>query len=345
MKRSLLFEGTSGESNMRALICGISGQDGTYLADLLLKKGYEVFGTSRDVDASSFSNLEKLGIKNQVSLISVAINDFRSVLQAINMVKPVEIYNLAGQSSVGLSFDQPVETMESIGFGTLNLLEAIRFTNSCIRFYNAGSSECFGDAGSARADESSPFRPRSPYAVAKSTAFWQVSNYREAYDLFACTGILFNHESPLRGQRFVTKKVIACACRIATGSQETLYLGNLDIQRDWGWAPEYVEAMWLMLQQTKPDDYVIATGETRSLQDFVSAAFNALGLDWRKHTKFDSSLFRPTDLAVGRANPAKAAEQLGWTATKKMEGVVYAMIEDEMAKVKSQAFNPIVSQD
>jgi GDPmannose 4,6-dehydratase len=319
---------------MRALICGVSGQDGAYLAELLVKKGYEVFGTSRDVDASIFTNLQKLVILDKVNLVSMAINDFRSVLQAINKVKPDEIYNLAGQSSVGLSFDQPVETMESVSLGTLNLLEAIRFINPRIKFYNAGSSECFGDAGMIPADETSPFRPRSPYAVAKSSAFWQVANYREAYDLFACTGILFNHESPLRGQRFVTKKIISCACRIASGSKETLYLGNLEIQRDWGWAPEYVEAMWLMMQQARPEDYVIATGETRSLQDFVSTAFSSVGLDWRRHTKFDSNLYRPTDLAVGRANPAKAAEKLGWAAGKKMEDVVRAMIKEEMTAVK-----------
>lgn len=324
---------------MRALICGVSGQDGAYLADLLARKGYEVYGTSRDVDVSSFSNLRRLGILKQVKLVSMAINDFRSVLHVINKVQPDEIYNLAGQSSVSLSFDQPVETMESISLGTLNLLEAIRFSNPRIKFYNAGSSECFGDTGEITADENSLFRPRSPYAVAKASAFWQVANYREAYDLFACTGILFNHESPLRGQRFVTKKIIASACRMASGSTETLYLGNLKIQRDWGWAPEYVEAMWLMLQQEKPDDYVIATGETRSLQDFVSTAFNYVGLDWREHTEFDSNLFRPTDLAVGRANPAKAAGKLGWVAHKKMEDVVRAMVDQEMAAMMSEPQN------
>jgi GDPmannose 4,6-dehydratase len=334
----------SGEANMRALICGISGQDGAYLADLLLKKGYEVFGTSRDIDVASFANLNKLGILHQVNLVSMAINDFRSVLQVINNVRPDEIYNLAGQSSVGLSFEQPVETMESISLGTLNLLEAIRFIDTRIKFYNAGSGECFGNAEDRAADESSSFRPRSPYAVAKSSAFWQVANYREAYDLFACTGILFNHESPLRGRRFVTRKIIASACRIASGKTEILYLGNLEIQRDWGWAPEYVEAMWMMLQQQKPDDYVIATGETRSLQDFVSAAFHSVGLDWREHTKFDSNLFRPTDLAIGRANPTKAKAQLGWVATKKMEDVVRAMIEHEMATMKAEPLYQMASQ-
>lgn len=328
---------------MRALICGVSGQDGAYLAELLLRKGYEVFGTSRDVGAASFSNLKKLGVLHKVNLVSMAINDFRSVLQAINKVSPDEIYNLAGQSSVGLSFEQPVETMESISLGTLNLLEAIRFSNPHIKFYNAGSGECFGDTGEGAADESSSFRPRSPYAVAKASAYWQVANYREAYELYACTGILFNHESPLRGRRFVTKKIISSACRIALGETESLCLGNLDIKRDWGWAPEYVEAMWLMLQQGNPDDYVIATGETRSLQDFVSSAFDFVGLDWREHTEFDSNLFRPTDLAVGRANPAKAARQLSWVATKKMEDVVRAMMDQEMAAIRSESSNQIAS--
>ena len=206
-------------------------------------------------------------------------------------------------------------------------------------YYNAGSSECFGDAGSVPADELTSFRPRSPYAVAKASAFWQVANYREAYDLSASTGILFNHESPLRGRRFVTKKIISSACRIALGKTETLYLGNLDIQRDWGWAPEYVEAMWLMLQQERPDDYVIATGETRRLQDFVSAAFNTVELDWREHTQVDSNLFRLTDLGVGRANPAKAEKKLGWVADKKMEDVVRLMMAQEMVEIRSGVFN------
>ena len=220
----------------KALICGVSGQDGTYLAKLLLEKGYEVFGGSRDAQMSSFNNLIKIGIKDNVKLVSINIHDFRSVLQTIIKIKPDEIYNLAGQSSVGLSFDQPVETLESIAVGTLNLLEAIRFSQLPIRFYNAGSSECFGDTGDYAADENTPFRPRSPYAVAKATAYWEVANYREAYRLFACTGILFNHESPLRPERFVTQKIISTIRRISNGSNEKLNLGNIEIARDWGWA-------------------------------------------------------------------------------------------------------------
>lgn len=265
----------------KVLICGVSGQDGAYLAKLLLDRGYTVCGTSRDAQMSSFKNLVRLGIRDRIKLTSMALTDFRSVLQVLMKVEPDEVYNLAGQSSVGLSFEQPVETLESISVGTLNLLEAIRFTGAPIKFYNAGSSECFGDIGDRAADEMTPFRPRSPYAVAKATAFWEVANYREAYGLFACSGILFNHESPLRPERFVTQKIVAGACRIARGSSEKLHLGNLKIQRDWGWAPEYVEAMYLMLQKEEPDDYAIATGESYKLEDFVARAFAAVDLNWR----------------------------------------------------------------
>lgn len=314
----------------KALICGISGQDGAYLAQLLLKKGYTICGTSRDAQASSFRNLIHLGIKDQVKLESASLNDFRSVLQVLLKIQPDEVYNLAGQSSVGLSFEQPVETLESIATGTLNLLEAIRFTGEPIRFYNAGSSECFGDIGDCAADENTPFRPRSPYAVAKSAAFWEVANYREAYGIFACSGILFNHDSPLRPERFVTQKIIAAACRIAKGSTEKLYLGNTSIQRDWGWAPEYVEAMHLMLQHEQPDDYVIATGESRTLEDFVKEAFSVVGLSWQEYVSTDASLLRPTDLAISRGNPTKASVKLGWQAHYKMADIVRMMIESKM---------------
>jgi GDPmannose 4,6-dehydratase len=227
---------------------------------------------------------------------------------------------------VALSFEQPVETLESISVGSLNLLEGIRFLNQRIRLYNAGSSECFGDTGELAADENTAFRPRSPYAVAKAAAFWQVANYREAYGLHACSGILFNHESPLRPERFVTQKIVYAACRIAAGKQKYLKLGNLSVQRDWGWAPEYVDAIWRMLQEERPDDYVIATGETNRLEDFVAEAFMLVGLDWRAHVERDSTLLRPTDLTVGRANPAKARERLGWAASSKMRDVVRQMV-------------------
>lgn len=316
-------------SKPTALICGVSGQDGAYLAQLLFGKGYKVFGSSRDAQMNTFKNLRKLGILDKVKTLSIALTDFRSVYQALSKIKPDEVYNLAGQSSVGLSFDQPVETVESINIGTINILETIRFIGIPIRFYNASSSECFGDTNGIAADEDTPFRPRSPYAVAKASAHWMVANYREAYDLFACNGILFNHESPLRPERFVTKKIVKAACRISKGSSEKLSLGNIRIQRDWGWAPEYVQAMWLMLQQPKAEDFVIATGETKSLVDFIETAFNTVGLNWKDHVKKKSSLYRNTDISIGCANPKKAKEVLGWAASFRMKDVVRMMIEAE----------------
>ena len=310
-----------------ALVCGVSGQDGSYLAELLLKKGYEVFGTSRDVQGSSFGNLQKLGIKDQIKYISMVPEDFRSVLVALRKSNPDEIYYLAGQSSVGLSFEQPAETIQSITMGTLNILEGCRMMDKQIRIYHAGSGECFGDTKGAPANELTPFYPMSPYAVAKTSAYWLVNNYRDAYGLFACTGILFNHESPLRPERFVTQKIIRAVKRIAEGSSEKLKLGRLDIARDWGWAPEYVEAMWLMLQQDKPQDYVIATGTTITLEEFVKAAFEQAGLNWKDHVIQDPSLFRPTDLEVGRADPAKAFEQLNWKASARGIEVVKKMYQ------------------
>jgi len=312
-----------------ALILGVSGQDGAYLAKLLLEKGYQVVGSSRDAQISQFFNLIRLNIRDRVEVTSASLTDFRSVLQVLKRVRPDEVYNLAGQSSVGLSFDQPVESFESISIGTLNLLEAIRFLDAPIRIYNASSSECFGNTDGHPADERTPFRPRSPYAVAKSAAFWEVANYREAYGLFACSGLLFNHESPLRPRRFVTRKIVHAACRIAKGSHETLELGNISVERDWGWAPEYVEAMWRMLQQDAPDDYVIATGETNRLEDFVESVFAALGLSWRDHIQTNQTLFRPTDILTARANPARAEEKLGWKARYRMRDVARMMVAAE----------------
>ncbi|GBO56718.1 GDP-mannose 4,6 dehydratase [Pseudanabaena sp. lw0831] len=320
----------------KALICGISGQDGAYLAQLLLNHGYEVYGTSRDAQIATLANLQYLGIRDRIKSLSMSLTDFRSVLQVLNQVQPDEVYNLAGQSSVSLSFEQPVETLESIATGTLNLLESIRFIGKPIKFYNAGSSECFGDTRGLSADEETPFRPRSPYAVAKSTAFWQVANYREAYKLFACSGILFNHESPLRPDRFVTQKIIAAACRIAKGQAQKLVLGNIDIQRDWGYAPDYVEAMYLLLQQEQPDDFVIATGKTISLSDFIVEAFGLLGLNWQEHVISEQSLYRPTDITISRANPRKANQQLGWCATTSVQQIVQIMVEAMQRKLSSQ---------
>lgn len=312
----------------RALICGISGQDGAYLASFLLSKGYEVSGTSRDSEGSNFSNLIKLGIKNQVQLWSMSPEDFRSVLVVLHKSEPDEIYYLAGQSSVSLSFELPAETIQSITLGTLNILEACRMLDRPIRVYNAGSSECFGDTNGEPANEQTPFHPQSPYAVAKASAFWLVNNYREAYGLFACTGILFNHESILRPSRFVTQKIISTAKRISKGSSEFLELGRLDISRDWGWAPEYVTAMWLMLQQNKAENFVIATGETNTLESFVIESFSQLGLDWKNHVKQNPEFVRPTDLLISVGNAEKAKKKLGWQAKYKMKEVVKMMTKE-----------------
>lgn len=310
----------------KALVCGAGGQDGAYLAKLLLSKGYEVIGTSRDAMVSSFDNLKSLGIENRVKTVSMSAIDFRSIIQVLSRYDVDEIYNLSGQSSVGLSFEQPVETMDSISMSTLNLLEAIRFFNPKIKFYNAGSSECFGSLDDGvSANEKTPFKPSSPYAVAKSSAHWLVANYREAYGMYACTGILFNHESPLRKERFVTQKIIKAASDIAKGRKQSLELGNINIQRDWGWAPEYVEAMWLMLQQDCADDFIIATGHTVSLEYFISEAFKFYDLDWKKYVTTQDDLLRPSDLGVGRADPDKAKCVLGWERSFIVDDVVREM--------------------
>ena len=305
-----------------ALVLGIGGQDAAYLSQLLLSKGYSVVGTSRDATLANRAGLQALGIESDVKIVSMAPTDFRSVLQTVRRHAPDEIYHLAGQTSVGLSFDQPVETIESIAIGTLNVLEAIRFVERPIRLYHAGSSECFGDTGDMPATESTPFRPRSPYAVAKACGHNLVANYRDAYGMHACTGILFNHESPLRPERFVTQKIVRAAARIAAGSTETLKLGNLEIHRDWGWAPEYVEAMWSMVQQSQPEDFVIATGRTVSLKYFVERAFQFFGLDWNRHVVSDNSLLRPSDIRYGAGSPARALYKLGWRSTLDVDGVV-----------------------
>ena len=261
-----------------------------------------------------------------MKLLSMLPEDFRSAFTAIKTSQPDEVYFLAGQSSVALSFEQPAETIQSVVIGTLNMLEACRMMDKDVRFYQAGSSECFGDTQGRPANEQTPFNPRSPYAVAKASAFWLVNNYREAYKLFACTGILFNHESPLRQPRFVTQKIISTAKRIKNGSGETLQLGRIDIARDWGWAPEYVEAMWLMLQQAQPEDFIIATGKTFLLQDFVQTAFSSLDLDWRAHVNQSDEFFRPTDLLVSSADPRHAKLKLGWQASFDMPKVVEKML-------------------
>lgn len=320
-----------------ALITGISGQDGAYLAALLLNEGYAVTGTSRDAQITSFRNLQRLGIEQKVGLESVALNDFRSVLQVLTKVEPDEIYHLAGQSSVALSFEQPVETQESIAGATLNLLEAVRFVKRPIRIYNASSSECFGNLAGVAATETTPFRPRSPYGVAKAAAFWLVANYREAYGLFACSGILFNHESPLRPERFVTKKIANSVARIQRGEQKKLTLGNLDIWRDWGWSPEYVQAMHSMLALDRPEDFVIATGESHQLSDFVKVAFSCAGLHWQNHVEIDQSLFRPSEIQFGKGDPSRAQKILGWQPRSRMKEVAEMLVRASLEELESRS--------
>ena len=309
-----------------AIITGVSGQDGALLARFLLEKGYQVWGTSRDAQGASFANLQRLGIRDRVRCVSMVPEDFRSVLVALRRSQPDEIYHLAGQSSVGLSFEQPAETIQSTTMGTLNVLEACRMMDKPVRIYQACSSESFGDTQGVAADETTPFHPQSPYAVAKASVFWLLDNYREAYKLFACNGILFNHESELRPERFVTQKIVSAARRIAAGSPEKLRLGRLDIARDWGWASEYVEAMWLMLQQDAPQDFVVATGRSFTLEEFVASAFAHFALDWRQHVVQDEKLFRPTDIQLSSANPAKAKAVLGWEARTSGADVVRRML-------------------
>jgi GDPmannose 4,6-dehydratase len=318
----------------RALICGVSGQDGSYIAKLLLSKGYEVWGSSRDAELNSFQNLRLLGIYDAVQRVSLNPIDIGSILGLFRRIRPDEVFSLSGQSSVGLSFEQPVETIQSIALGTLNLLEAIRLSNSNIRFYNAGSTECFGDTGNEVANEYTQFYPRSPYAVAKASAHWMVANYREAYDMFVCTGILSNHDSPLRPMRFVTRKIIRAVANLAMGQEPKLALGNLEVERDWGWAPEYVEAIAMMLEQSVPEDYVIATGQSHTLMQFVETAFNLIGKNWRDHVIADERLVRPTDIYRNKVNPSKAATRLGWKARYHMEEVISMMLEAEIASFK-----------
>lgn len=321
----------------RALIFGIGGQDGAYLARLLLDKGYEVHGTSRDIAVARFDGLRQLGLLERVHLHSANLTDFRSVSTTLQAVRPDEIYNLSAQSSVQLSFEQPHETLNSIVAATLNLLEAIRFAGGAPRLYNASSGEMFGDTAGQPATEDTAFRPRSPYGISKASAHWLVETYRKGYGLFACSGILFNHESPLRSERFVTQKIVRAAVDIKSGNTKTLKLGNISIVRDWGWAPEYVDAMWRMLQADVADDYVIATGTPSSLQDFTRMAFAQCGLDWQEHVDSDPTLLRPYEVEYTVGNAAKAAQQLGWRAQSTMPDVVGKLIEAELERRAAHA--------
>lgn len=312
-----------------ALICGMTGQDGSYLAQFLLSKGYRVWGTSRDATNFNNTNLIRLNIVDKTKLVTMDPLDFRSVLTTINHVEPDEIYYLAGQSSVGLSFELPSETIQSIVLGSLNILEACRMSAKPVRLYQAGSSECYGDVGKNIADESFPFKPSSPYAVAKASAYWLVDNYRKSYGLYACTGILFNHESPLRPKRFVTQKIIESARAISEGKIDRLTLGRIDINRDWGWAPEYIEAMWLMLQQDEPDDFIVATGHSHSLEEFINIAFQSFGLEWQNHIVQSNEFYRPSDIIFSQANPNKINSKLGWRAKVMLPQIIEKMIEKQ----------------
>ena len=311
----------------RALICGIQGQDGSYLAELLLNKGYVVYGTSRDPEAPGC--LPK-PIRTRVDVLQTAPDDPLSVRSAIERSTPDEVYALAGQSSVGRSFEDPSGTLNSVVFGTLNLLEAIRAINPEIRLYHASSSECFGDLGGCPATEAMAFRPRSPYAVAKASAHMLVQNYREAYGLFAVNGLLFNHESPRRPQRFVTRKIVSSAKRIAGGSGDTLHLGRIDIVRDWGWAPEYVDAMWRMLQSDEPVDYVIGTGVQHSVRKCYELAFEHVDLDPGDFVKTDKNLQRPAEVDTLLADAGKAERELGWKAEISFDELVAMMVDSDM---------------
>ena len=316
--------------NKTALIAGVTGQDGAYLAQHLLGEGYRVVGSSRDAQSSDISRLRRLGIHKDIEVISLAPNDFRSVLKALSSIEPTELYNLAGQTSVGLSFEQPVECMESIAGGTLNFLEVLRYLKAPTRLFSAGSSECFGDTKQQPANEATAFHPRSPYAVAKSTSFWQVANYRDAYGIFCCTGILANHESPLRPKRFVTQKIIDGVRRIKYGESNELRLGNLEIWRDWGWAPEYVKAMHQMLKAPVAKDYLIASGNTTSLREFVRMAFAAAGLEAEPYLISDTIFMRPSDLKYSSMDPSLISKELGWKAQLLPAEIVQKMYEESL---------------
>lgn len=297
-----------------ALILGVSGQDGAYLSNHLLNLGYRVIGSSRDHFTCDTSRLQLLGLIDDLELCSINTNNFQDLLNAVKLYHPSEIYNLSGFSSVGLSFKYPIECIESIVSATLNILEVIRYADFKISFFNSGSSECFGDTGDIVANENTPFRPLSPYAAAKSSAFWLVSTYREAYNLSCCTGILSNHESPLRPSRFVTQKIVSSAQDIVKGKLKSIKLGNLNVHRDWGWAPDYVKAMHLMLQSDHSKDYLIATGLTRCLRDLATDVFSYYGLNFDEYCEVDEALFRTSDIYYSSLDPLKIRRDLGWCA-------------------------------
>lgn len=312
----------------RALITGITGQDGSYLAEFLLKKGYKVFGLERRSSQKDRRNIEH--ILNKIELISGDLLDEASLVHALKYSKPDEVYNLASQSFVHESWQQPVYTGEVTGLGAVRMLEAIRQVNKKIRFYQASSSEMFGQVQEVPQNEKTPFYPRSPYGVAKLYAHWITVNYRESYGMFAVSGILFNHESPRRGIEFVTRKITSTAAKIKLGLATELQLGNLDAERDWGAAPDYIEAMWLMLQQKNPKDYVVGTGECHSVKEFVQAAFGHLGLDWKKYVKVNKKYLRPAEVQLLKADTAKIRKELGWRPKINFETLVKMMVDSDL---------------
>jgi GDPmannose 4,6-dehydratase len=322
-----------------ALITGITGQDGSYLSEYLLEQGYEVHGIIRRTSTFNTDRIDHIyedphDQSARLFLHYGDLTDGTTLRRILEEVQPVEIYNLGAQSHVRVSFDSPEYTVDAVGLGTLRLLEAIRDyqhrTGIQVRFYQAGSSEMFGKVVEIPQKETTPFYPRSPYACAKVYAHWQTINYRESYDLFACNGILFNHESPRRGETFVTRKITRALARIVAGQQKKLYLGNLDAKRDWGYAKDYVKAMWLMLQQDEPDDYVVATGETYSIREFLDIAFGYVNLDWRDYVEFDERYLRPAEVELLIGDPAKAKQKLGWNPSVSFEGLVQLMVEADL---------------
>lgn len=319
-----------------AVITGITGQDGAYLAKLLLDKGYKVYGLIARRATATTWRLGWLGIESEVEMISGDLTDVSSLIRLIRMAKPVEVYNLGAQSFVGASWQQPILTAQTTGLGVLNVLEAIRQTDPSIRFYQASSSEMFGQIREPVQCETTPFYPRSPYGVAKLFGHWMTVNYRESFDLFACSGILFNHESPLRGLEFVTRKVSDAVARIKLGMQNELRLGNIDAKRDWGFAGDYVKAMWLMLQQEQPDDYVVATGCTTTVREMCRIAFSYVGLNYEDYVVIDPLLYRPAEVEVLLGNPAKAERILGWKAAVDVRRLIEMMVEADLKRVTAE---------
>lgn len=318
----------------RALITGISGQDGSYLAEFLLEKRYEVHGIVRRSSTDGFQRIKHL--EGEITLHQADLLDQQSLTRVIEQVRPQELYNLAAQSFVPTSWEQPLLTGEFTALGVARVLEAIRLVDPNIRFYQASSSEMFGKVLEEPQNEKTPFWPRSPYGVAKAYGHWITVNYRESYGLFACSGILFNHESPRRGLEFVTRKVTDGAARIKLGLEETLELGNLAAMRDWGFAGDYVQAMWMMLQQESPDDYVIATGEKHSVQQLVELAFGRVGLDWQEYVEMDSQLVRPAEVQTLCGDARKAGQQLGWAPQVDFQKLIHMMVDADVARISHQ---------